>query len=84
MNVALMWDSLPKLLGGLVLTLELVALSLFLGFFVAVGLALMRLSSCRPLSGFARPELTSSSEVLPAPFGPMTTRSSRRSMKKLR
>ena len=53
MNFALMWDSLPKLLGGLVLTLELVALSLFLGFFVAVGLALMRLSSYRALSGIA-------------------------------
>ena len=36
----------------------------------------------RPLSGFTRPETTSSKVVLPAPFGPMTTRSSRRSMKK--
>ena len=45
MNFELMWESLPKLLGGLVLTLELVALSLLLGFVVAVGIALMRLSS---------------------------------------
>ena len=36
----------------------------------------------RPLSGFTRPETTSSRVVLPAPLGPMTTRSSRRSMKK--
>jgi octopine/nopaline transport system permease protein len=53
MNFQLMWDSLPKLLGGLVLTLELVALSLFLGFFLAIGIALLRLSPYRLLSGFA-------------------------------
>src|SRR5690606_32876714 len=53
MNFALMWESLPRLLGGLVLTLELVGLSLLLGFFVAVGVALMRLSSNPALSGFA-------------------------------
>src|SRR5437660_2420997 len=34
----------------------------------------------RPLAGRTRPEITSSSVVLPAPLGPMTTRSSRRSM----
>src|SRR5712692_3907870 len=38
----------------------------------------------RPVSGFTRPETTSRSVVLPAPFGPITTRSSRRSMKKFR
>lgn len=53
MNFALMWESLPKLLGGLALTLELTFLSLFLGFFVAVGIALLRLSSSRLASGFA-------------------------------
>jgi hypothetical protein len=37
----------------------------------------------RPLAGLTRPEMTSSKVVLPAPFGPITTRSSRRSMKKL-
>jgi octopine/nopaline transport system permease protein len=36
-NFALMWESLPKLLGGLVLTLELVVLSLLLGIGVAIG-----------------------------------------------
>jgi octopine/nopaline transport system permease protein len=53
MNVQLMWDSLPQLLGGLALTLELVALALLLGFGVAVGIALLRLSPYRPLSAFA-------------------------------
>jgi octopine/nopaline transport system permease protein len=48
-----MWQSVPKLLGGLVLTLELVALSLLLGFVVAVGIALMRVSQHRALSAFA-------------------------------
>jgi octopine/nopaline transport system permease protein len=52
-NLELMWDSLPELLGGLVLTLELVLLSLLLGFFLAIGIALMRLSPYRPLSAFA-------------------------------
>ena len=53
MNFELMWDSIPSLLGGLVLTLQLVGLSLFLGLFVAVAFALMRLSPYRALSGFA-------------------------------
>ncbi len=53
MNLALMWDSIPRLLAGLPLTLELVTLSLFVGFFVAIGVALMRLSSYRVVSGFA-------------------------------
>jgi octopine/nopaline transport system permease protein len=52
-NLELMRDSLPELLGGLVLTLELVLLSLLLGFFLAIGIALMRLSPYRPLSAFA-------------------------------
>jgi octopine/nopaline transport system permease protein len=52
-NFALMWASLPKLLGGLVLTLELVGLSLLLGIVVAIGIALMRLSSSRLAAGFA-------------------------------
>jgi octopine/nopaline transport system permease protein len=52
-NFQLMWESVPSLLGGLVLTLELVLLSLLLGFFVAIGIALMRLSPYRLLSAFA-------------------------------
>jgi octopine/nopaline transport system permease protein len=52
-NFALMWESTPRLLGGLVLTLELVGLSLLLGIFVAVAIALMRLAPYRALSGFA-------------------------------
>jgi octopine/nopaline transport system permease protein len=44
MNFELMWESLPKILEGLPLTLELVTLSLLLGFGLAVGVALMRLA----------------------------------------
>jgi octopine/nopaline transport system permease protein len=43
-NFELMWESLPKILEGLPLTLELVTLSLLLGFGLAVGVALMRLA----------------------------------------
>jgi octopine/nopaline transport system permease protein len=53
MNFELMWDSIPRLLGGLVLTLQLVGLSLLLGIFVALVIALMRLSPYRAPSGFA-------------------------------
>lgn len=53
MNFALMWESVPRLLDGLVLTLQLVSLSLLLGMVVAVSVALMRLSSHRALSGLA-------------------------------
>jgi len=52
-NFELMWQSVPKLLGGLVLTLELVTLSLLLGMVVAIGIALLRLSSSRLAAGFA-------------------------------
>lgn len=45
MRVEVMLDSVPALLGGLGLTLQLVTIALFLGFFLAVGLALMRLSA---------------------------------------
>jgi hypothetical protein len=44
--------------------------------------SVLRPKITRPCAGFTRPEMTSSSVVLPAPLGPMTTRSSRRSMKK--
>jgi octopine/nopaline transport system permease protein len=50
MNLELMWQSVPELLGGLGLTLQLVALSLLFGFFLAVGVALMRLSPNRILA----------------------------------
>jgi len=53
MNFALMWDSIPRLLAGLPLTLELVGLSLLLGILLAVGLALMGLAPYRVLSGLA-------------------------------
>ena len=46
-------EILPRLLRGLVLTFELVPLSLAIGFALAWGLALMRLSANPLLSGFA-------------------------------
>lgn len=54
MDFALMRESIPQLLGGLGLTLQLVSLSLAIGFVLALGIALMRLSPYPPLSGFAR------------------------------
>jgi octopine/nopaline transport system permease protein len=49
-NVELMLDALPRLLGGLGLTLQLVGLALVLGFFVAIAVALARLSHSRLLA----------------------------------
>ncbi|WP_207485594.1 ABC transporter permease [Arenibaculum pallidiluteum] len=51
MDLTLMWESLPRLLGGAPLTLQLVGLSLLLGLCIAVGLAVMRLSRNPLLSG---------------------------------
>ncbi len=53
MDFALMWESLPKLLEGAGMTFQLVFASLALGFFVAVGIALLRLSSFRAISAVA-------------------------------
>jgi len=53
MNFALMWESVPRLLAGLPLTLELVGLSLLLGIVLAVAVALMALAPYRVLSGLA-------------------------------
>ncbi|MGQ9368703.1 ABC transporter permease [Azospirillum sp. ST 5-10] len=47
MNWQLMWDSLPTLLSGVPLTLQLVLLAEALGLVVATGTALMRLSGNR-------------------------------------
>ena len=49
MNLQLMWESVPKLLGGMTLTLQLVSLALLLGFVLAIGIAMMRLSASWPL-----------------------------------
>ena len=54
MNLEQMWESAPKLLGGMTLTLQLVSLSLLLGFFLAIGISLMRLSGRWPLVAFTR------------------------------
>lgn len=54
MNWALMWDSVPTLLAGVPMTLQLVALAEVLGLGVAVGTALMRLSGGRVADWIAR------------------------------
>jgi len=53
MDFKLMAEAFPKILDGLPVTLGLTATSLFIGFFLAVAIALMRLSPFRPVSGFA-------------------------------
>ena len=44
MDLEIIWTSLPRLLDGAVLTIEITLLSLVIGFVVAVPVALMRLS----------------------------------------
>ncbi len=51
MDVALMWEALPDLLLGLLLTLQIVPISLAIGFAGGVAIALMRLSA-NPLLGW--------------------------------
>lgn len=53
MNLDLILTSLPQMLSGAVLTFQLVGLALFLGFVLAIGVAMARLSSFRPLSAVA-------------------------------
>ncbi|CAO3352840.1 ABC transporter permease subunit [Azospirillum melinis] len=53
MNWQLMWDSLPRMLGGLTLTLQLIVGSLALGALVAFGVALLRLSGNRVVETLA-------------------------------
>ena len=54
MNFELMIETFPKLLSGLNLTIQLVTISLFIGFCLAMGLALLRLSNNTFLSFFAK------------------------------
>ena len=53
MDLALMVQAIPELLQGTALTLQLVFISLFFGFFAAIGMALLRLSANPALSRFA-------------------------------
>lgn len=53
MDLHLILESLPSLLSGAVVTVELVALSLVLGLVLAVGIAALRLSSIRAVSVLA-------------------------------
>ena len=54
MNYELMIETFPKLLDGLSITLQLVTISLFLGFCFAIGMALLRLSNNLFLNFFAK------------------------------
>jgi octopine/nopaline transport system permease protein len=54
MNFELMIETFPKLLSGLNLTIQLVTTSLLIGFCLAIGLALLRLSNNTFLSFFAK------------------------------
>ncbi len=54
MNYELMIDTFPKLLGGSYITIQLVTISLFIGFCLAIGLALLRLSNNYFLNFFAK------------------------------
>ncbi|MEQ8333477.1 ABC transporter permease [Nisaea sp.] len=53
MDFELMAEAFPKILDGLPVTMALAASSLFLGFFLAIVIALLRTSRFRPLAGFA-------------------------------
>ena len=54
MNYELMIETFPKLLVGLSITIQLVTISLFIGFCLAIGLALLRLSNNLFLNFFAK------------------------------
>jgi len=54
MNYELMIETFPKLLVGLNITIQLVTISLFVGFCLAIGLALLRLSNNLFLNFFAK------------------------------
>ena len=54
MNFELMIDTFPKLLAGSLITIQLVSISLFIVFWLAIGLALLRLSMHPFLNFFAK------------------------------
>jgi len=54
MNYELMIETFPKLLVGLNITIQLVSISLFVGFCFAIGLALLRLSNNLFFNFFAK------------------------------
>ena len=54
MDLAIVWESLPRLLGGAALTLEITLVSVLTGLCVAVPLAVARLSR-NPLSNESGP-----------------------------
>ena len=54
MNFELMIETFPKLLAGSLITIQLVTISLIIGFCLAIGLALLRLSKNSFLNFFAK------------------------------
>ncbi|MDH6234956.1 octopine/nopaline transport system permease protein [Mesorhizobium soli] len=54
MDIELFWQAVPVLLKGLKITAILTFLSVLIGFNLGLGLAIMRLSSNRIVSGFAK------------------------------
>ena len=54
MRLELFPEYFPQLLAGVPMTLQLAALSLFLGFFLAVLLAVLRTSGIAPLVGLVQ------------------------------
>ena len=54
MNYELMIETFPKLLMGSYITIQLVTISLFIGLFLAIGLAILRLSNNSFLKFFAK------------------------------
>ncbi|MFM2044551.1 MAG: hypothetical protein RLY86_3127 [Pseudomonadota bacterium] len=53
MNLTLILDSLPQMAAGALLTVQLVGLALLLGFIGAIGVAMARLSTVRPVTAAA-------------------------------
>jgi len=51
MNIPIIIESLPKLMDGAMVTLEITSISVIIGFFLAIPLAIMRVSKNRFISG---------------------------------
>ena len=48
-NLQLIWDSLPLLLAGALVTIEITALAVGIGFFIGLCVGIARLSNIMPL-----------------------------------
>ena len=52
-NLQLIWDSLPLLLAGALVTIEITALAVGIGFFIGLCVGIARLSNIKPLKYLA-------------------------------